>query len=199
MERKKIIMAKNEMKYVIRKSWEDVASQAGLDYSFLANAKKACDKLEGYSVYDSNGIQVYPKIAKKEIPAVSYVGASVMIKDEIGRYENGVKIAYSHRTNPLFIIKETENTYILAAELNGKALGELNKDKVTFKNNAVNIETYIVQLVEDIPLYLSADANSAVINTLKKFSLFTIVDEKDGFGKIKKGAGWLELSKVKKL
>lgn len=192
-------MAKNEMKYVIRKSWEDVASQAGLDYSFLANAKKACDKLEGYNVYDSNGMQVYPKVVKKEVPVISYVGASVMVKDEVGRYENGIKIAYSHRTNPLFIIKETENTYILSAELDGEPLGELNKDKVVFENNAVNIEAYIIQLIEDMPLYLSANANSAVINTVKKFSLFTIIDEKDGFGKIKKGAGWLDLSKVKKL
>ena len=192
-------MAKNEMKYVIRKSWEDVASQAGLDYSFLANAKKACDKLEGYNVYDSNGVQVYPKVVKKEMPIANYVGARVIVKDGIRKYENGVKITYSHRTNPLFIVGETENTYVLSAELDGETLGELNKDKVVFENNAINIEAYIVQLMEDMPLYLSADTNSAVINTLKKFSLFTIIDEKDGFGKIKKGAGWLELSKVKKL
>lgn len=192
-------MAKNEMKYVVRKSWENVSSQAGLDYNFLANAKKACDKLDGYKVYNSNGIQVYPEAIKENVSSVSYVGATVVIKDNVRKFEDGRKISYDHRTSPLVIVKETENTYFLAPSQDEEPLGELNRDKVVFQDSAASIAAYFIQLSDDTPLYLSADANSTVINVLKKYSLFTIIDEKNGFGKIKKGAGWLDLSKVKKL
>lgn len=46
--------------YRVRKSWEDAGSQKGA-YTVLANAIKLCSRLEGYSVYDENGVKVYPK------------------------------------------------------------------------------------------------------------------------------------------
>lgn len=46
--------------YRVRKSWSDASSQIGA-YSSLENAKIACDKNPGYSVYDSNGNVVYTK------------------------------------------------------------------------------------------------------------------------------------------
>ena len=42
-----------ELKYHIRKKWDDPKSQIGIDYNYLINAQKACDKLEGYFVFDS--------------------------------------------------------------------------------------------------------------------------------------------------
>ena len=46
--------------YRIRKTWEDEKSQVGA-YSDLNNAKKACDKAgNGYEVYNSKGVAIYP-------------------------------------------------------------------------------------------------------------------------------------------
>ena len=52
--------------YRVRKSWGDVKSQIGA-YRILENAKKECDSRSGYSVFDKNGVKVYP-IAKAENP-----------------------------------------------------------------------------------------------------------------------------------
>lgn len=45
--------------YRVRKTWADSKSQIGA-YKSLENAKKACDKHAGYSVFDGNGKKVYP-------------------------------------------------------------------------------------------------------------------------------------------
>lgn len=45
--------------YRIRKSWQDAQSQKGA-FRSLANAKKCANENPGYSVFDGNGIAVYP-------------------------------------------------------------------------------------------------------------------------------------------
>lgn len=59
--------------YRVRKTWADSKSQVGA-YKVLENAKKACDKYAGYSVFDENGKAVYtskaaPTIIDKELDA----------------------------------------------------------------------------------------------------------------------------------
>ena len=50
--------------YRVRKSWADAASQLGA-YTNLENAKKACK--DGYTVYDWNGVAVYPVKAEPTV------------------------------------------------------------------------------------------------------------------------------------
>lgn len=45
--------------YRVRKTWADAKSQKGA-YKVLANAKKCADANPGYSVFDENGVSVYP-------------------------------------------------------------------------------------------------------------------------------------------
>lgn len=45
--------------YRVRKSWEDSRSQKGA-FKILDNAKKCADKNAGYSVYDADGVKIYP-------------------------------------------------------------------------------------------------------------------------------------------
>ncbi len=45
--------------YRVRLTWEDSKSQIGA-YSVLENAKKCADEHTGYTVYDGNGVAVYP-------------------------------------------------------------------------------------------------------------------------------------------
>ncbi len=55
---------KTETLYRVRKTWADSKSQVGA-YKTLDNAKKACDKHTGYSVYDETGKAVYTSEAKE--------------------------------------------------------------------------------------------------------------------------------------
>ena len=43
------------------------------------------------------------------------------------------------------------------------------------------------------------NASAKITTTVKKDNVFTIVEEKDGWGKLKSGAGWINLSYTKKL
>ena len=43
-----------------------------------------------------------------------------------------------------------------------------------------------------------AGTNYKVLTTVKKNQVYTIVEEKDGWGKLKSGAGWIKLSYTKK-
>lgn len=51
--------------YRIRKSWDDVSSQIGA-YANLDSAKSICT--DGYFVFDSEGVLVYPIVQEKEVP-----------------------------------------------------------------------------------------------------------------------------------
>lgn len=56
--------------YRVRKSWGDAATQMGA-YSNLENAKKECNKNLLYSVFNSNGIKVYPIATVAHKPLVA--------------------------------------------------------------------------------------------------------------------------------
>ena len=60
--------------YRVRKSWADASSQVGA-YSILSNAKEACDKHPGYSVFDENGKAVY-KAAGSKFPYLVRINIS---------------------------------------------------------------------------------------------------------------------------
>lgn len=59
--------------YRVRKTWADSKSQKGA-FSVLANAKKCADSNKGYSVFDEDGIKVYPadsSTAKKSVDTIA--------------------------------------------------------------------------------------------------------------------------------
>ena len=59
--------------YRVRKTWTDAKSQKGA-YKVLANAKKCADANPGYSVFDENGVSVYPsKAAASDSAAVPFL------------------------------------------------------------------------------------------------------------------------------
>ena len=52
--------------YRVRKSWTDSKSQVGA-FSVFENAEKCADSHKGYSVYDEQGVLIYPKTNNKSI------------------------------------------------------------------------------------------------------------------------------------
>jgi N-acetylmuramoyl-L-alanine amidase len=44
-----------------------------------------------------------------------------------------------------------------------------------------------------------AGTNYRINTQVRKYELYTIVDEKNGFGKLKSGAGWIALEYTKRL
>lgn len=128
------------------------------------------------------------------------------VNDEI-KLINGTHYFNSDKAVPenalnvrLYVRKLTDNGYIVARAQTGPILGEVSEKamKYAIENDAV-IKPYAIKTIDATPLYQSATKNSGVIDRINEGELITIVNQKNGFGKIKMGAGWIELAKVKVL
>ena len=90
----------------------------------------------------------------------------------------------------------------IARAKKGPVLGDIsiNNLKKIEKNENPNFKEYVFQIKENnVPLFNSFSKTSGIITRLKHFDLFIITNEKNGFGKIKNSAGWIELNKGIKL
>ena len=67
----------------------------------------------------------------------------------------------------------------------------------TTSGKAVNYRVRIT--ASSLNVRKEPNASAKVTTTVKKDNVFTIVEEKDGWGKLKSGAGWINLSYTKKL
>lgn len=92
--------------------------------------------------------------------------------------------------------------------LNASVYGHAKGGKMTWKQTGKTVISYPVDLSESpkvpytvnvtiaIPI-LKAPAGAKVKDCPK--GIYTIVEERDGYGKLKSGAGWIQLSKAKKM
>ena len=74
------------------------------------------------------------------------------------------------------------------------------KDLLPYYASAPTFASYIVRITADV-LNVRSDAGTeyAIKTQVKQNELYTIVDEKDGWGKLKSGAGWIHLGYTKKV
>lgn len=207
MAKKKNIDTLNELQYVIRKSWDDADSQIGITYNFLINAKKACDKLIGYSVFDTNGNLVYPEV-EEEIEEEKIVmtlnnGDAVQLLPG-AQYIDGNKIKDWVFNTKLYVRSIKDNEVTISNIKNGLTLGTVLIDFVVPYSEepaaAINtMEAYPVIALKSTNIKNGAGINYRSICEAKKYDLFTITAEKDGWGKLQVGPGWINLNEVKKL
>ena len=101
----------------------------------------------------------------------------------------------------LYIREVKSNSAVVARAKTGPVLGEIaNENLISLESNISNIEPYYIQVpIMNLPAYQSPNKTSGVVKRFNRFALLTIVNEKNGFGKIKVGSGWIELAKVTKL
>ena len=63
-----------------------------------------------------------------------------------------------------------------------------------------SFQPYLVKITADVLNVRSGPSTSYKVNTtVKKGYIFTIVEEKNGWGRLKSGAGWISLQYTKKL
>ena len=206
-----------DIQYFVRKSWDNELSQVGIDYNFLINAKKACDKLEGYKVFDSTGKQVYPdNESNVEIQDFNNTineefdennsNDEILIPGKIisiipdAIFINGNKVPEKLFSEKLFLRNIENDICTISRKDKGPILGTISKNyiKIYDGNEIPQIQPFIVQIISDnCNLYFKASKQSKILCNLNKYSLFTIINEKNGFGKIKKGSGWIDMNDVK--
>ena len=198
-------MGKEELQYYVRKSWDDVTSQVGIPYNFLINAKKACDKLDDYYVFDSNGTLVYPEIKKEILPKVEEK-KMFNIGDEVklipgATFISGKEIKSGWFDAKLFVRDIEDNQITISNVKRGPIIGIVFDQMITNynDNSFISSNSFVAIVNENTNIHNGAGKNHKVISQAKKYNLYTIIKEQDGWGKLQKGSGWIELTKVDRL
>ena len=199
---------KQEIKYRVRKTWEDEKSQVGA-YEDLENAKKACDKAgKGYEVYNIEGVAIYPIT---ETVNEYKVGDEVkLINNAV--YSNNTKVPSWLYTFKMYVREVRNENLVISTKKSGAITGvvhssqvipyssEVQKNTKTEKVKKETFEPYIVMVNTSVlNVRKGAGTKYKITTQVTKGALYTIVDESNGWGKLKSGAGWICLDYVKKV
>lgn len=193
--------------YRVRKNWEDSKSQVGA-YSDLNNAKKACDKAgSGYEVYDSQGIAVYPKVSAPT-PSTSEFEIGDAVKLISGStYSSGTSIPSWVFRNKLYVRSIRSNgDVVISTQKTGAVTGVVKPSSIvkyessTSTPVAPSFAPYLVRIdTAVLNVRAGAGTNYKITTQVKKNEVYTIVGESDKWGKLKSGAGWINLDYTKKV
>ena len=198
--------------YRVRKTWADAQSQIGA-YSTLDNAKAACDKAgKEYAVFNASGVIVYPesKVVVKPVENKP-VNTALKIGDAIKLLPNAVYTSGKAIPSWLFKtklylreIRPSTGSYVFSTQKTGAVTGVVDpKYVVAYEANISNIATvtpYLVKVTADVLNVRVSPSSSAQIATqVKAGSIFTIIEERGKWGKLKSGAGWIHLDYTQKV
>ena len=199
--------------YRVRKSWKDEKSQIGA-YENLEYAKAACDKAgSAYHVYDSKGEQIYPKVTQQAKPNTTTTTSKPATQAKIEKNDPVKLVNNAVYDNGKAIPAWVKSLTWIVKEVKGDcAIIDKSKDGKYSINSPVNVKYLTLatkkQVISPYRVRVTADklnfregpgTNYKVAGFVKKNQVYTIVEEKNGWGKLKSGAGWLSLSYVKKI
>lgn len=187
--------------YRVRRTWADSATQIGA-YSKLENAKKACDKVKGYFVFNSKGEKIYPEEIKDS--------NGLKVGDEVSlvlgaTYTSGKQIPEWVFKRKLYLREfRTGGAHAIVSTVKSGAITGVvfTKDLVPYgeEQTVENFNPYLVKIIADVLNVRSGAGTKYRVNTqVKENQIYTIVAEQNGWGKLKSGAGWIHLDYTKKL
>ena len=194
--------------YRVRKDWDNEKSQVGA-YSSLENAKKACDKAgEGYEVYDSKGVCIYPEPPKVEIVKNFKIRQEVQLKSD-AIFVSGNKVPGWMFNCKFYVQGYTDEGYVKVGNKPiSNPVGTFKQEYITeytgkfekIKPTLPKFEPYLIQVTASVLNVRSGPGTGyKVVTQIKRHSIATIIDVKDGWGKLKNGTGWIKLEYTKKV
>lgn len=185
--------------YRVMEDWNKKDSQIGA-YKNIDNAKRTCTLMgKKYKVYNSQGIVIYPTESDKN--KINIGDAVSLVKDAV--YTSGGTIPKWVFDSKLYLREiRSDGSYVISTRSSGPITGVVDP-KYIIKYSKVansNFNSYLVQIDTNILNVRAKPSSNSTINTqVSRNQIFTIVDEKDGWGKLKSGAGWISLKYTKKM
>ena len=112
-------------------------------------------------------------------------------------------VYYSGKPVPDWVQKQ--NWYIASLKEDRAVLGE-NENRTNTITSPINtkflteiFKPYVVRILYDTAVYKEPNPLSLIRTSLKAKDAYTIIEEKDGWGKLKSGAGWINLAYTEKI
>lgn len=196
--------------YRVRKMWSDAKSQLGA-FKSLENAKEVAIAHPGYRVYDSDGDCVYPETGLTQDDVEFKIGDTVMLLPG-ATYASGTKIPdwvmksvlyvrlIKKNGNVMFSVKPTGPYTGLVKATDLEAYVIESNGNVSPKEEKEEFKPYLVKITADSLNVRAGAGTQFKINTVvKKSQVYTITAEKNGYGRLKSGAGWIALEYTRKL
>lgn len=142
-------------------------------------------------------------IISKEEELKLEVGTEVMLtKDAV--FTNGKSITSWLFGKKLYIRKINGDDITISTVQSGAVSGIVNKKYLEKYDNSLiaapDFDEYIVMITGDVVNVRAGASTKYKVNTqVKQHQLYTIIDEKDGWGRLKNGSGWICLDFAKKI
>ena len=131
------------------------------------------------------------------------VGTAVMLtKDAV--FTNGKSIASWLFGKKLYIRKINGDDITVSTVQSGAVNGIVNKKYLEKYDDSLiaapGFDEYVVMITGDVVNVRAGASTKYKVNTqVKQHQLYTIIDEKDGWGRLKNGSGWICLDFAKKI
>ena len=113
------------------------------------------------------------------------VGDKVKVKTTATHYSTGQSMSSFGKGSEYQVSKVDGNKLLLSSITSW--VWDYDVEKVGSQSFTVKI------ICNELNIRQSADFNSKVVGTVKKGEVYTIVEEKNGLGRLKSGAGWISM------
>ncbi len=121
------------------------------------------------------------------------IGDKVKVKTTATHYATGQSMASFVKGSTYEVTRIDGNKLLLSDIVSWVWDYDVDKVGSTTQSNSDN--SFLVEIVcDELNIRQQADFNSKVVGTVKKGDVFTIVEEKNGLGKLKSGVGYISMN-----
>lgn len=122
-----------------------------------------------------------------------YVGDKVKVKSTATHYATGQPMASFVKGSTYEVTRIDGNKLLLSDIVSW--VWDYDVDKVGSTTQSSSDNSFLVEIIcDELNIRQQADFNSKVVGTVKKGEVFTIVEEKNGLGKLKSGVGYISVN-----
>lgn len=121
------------------------------------------------------------------------VGDKVKVKTTATHYATGQSMASFVKGSAYEVTRIDGNKLLLSDIVSW--VWDYDVDKVESTTQSSSDSSFLVEIIcNELNIRQQADFNSKVVGTVKKGEVFTIVEEKNGLGKLKSGVGYISMN-----
>ena len=144
-----------------------------------------------------NGFLQMIKSYLDDIPVISpsgyNVGEKVRVKESATQYATGQALAWFVKGSIYELIKVAGDKLLLSDIISWIWIDDVEKGSA---NTVVaTTQSFLVEIIcDELNIRQKADFNSKIVGTVKRGEVYTIIQEENGLGKLKSGAGYISLN-----
>ena len=121
------------------------------------------------------------------------VGERVRVKESATQYTTGQALAWFVKGSIYEVTKVAEDKLLLSDIMSWVWIDDV--EKVSANTVVATDNTFLVKIIcDELNIRQKADFNSKIVGTVKRGEVYTIIQEENGLGKLKSGAGYISMN-----